>query len=210
MMQKNNHADHSHDHKGQTVPKLPAGNSADQLRASTVAKAAHIKEAGLGGNRTGEVSAEVQLAQAHRDAETESETIPASAPTQASPDAEQPETRPVQVQVNTGHNIHGGENLDQYIQDTVSASLSRFGRQVTRFEVHLRDDNGKKSNGDDKRCLLEARPAGMQPVAVTAVAATIEDALDDAVDKMASLLKSTFEKLHDPKGHTSLGEAMTL
>ncbi len=79
---------------------------------------------------------------------------------------------------------------------------------MTRVEVHFRDDNASKSNGDDKRCVLEARPAGMQPVVVEEVAATVDEALDNAVEKMASLLNSTFEKLHDPKGRTSTGEAM--
>ncbi len=113
----------------------------------------------------------------------------------------------MQVQVNTGHNIKGGETFDEYVQSTVEAALGRF-TQLTRVEVHFRDDNAAKSHGDDKRCVLEARPAGMQPVVVEEVAATVDEALDNAVGKMAKLLNSTFEKLHDPKGNTSTGEAM--
>lgn len=113
----------------------------------------------------------------------------------------------MQVQVNTGHNIKGSENFDRLVQSTVESALGRF-TQLTRVEVHFRDDNASKSNGDDKRCVLEARPAGMQPVVVEEVAATIDEALDVAVEKMARLLNSTFEKLHDPKGRTSTGEAM--
>ncbi len=204
-MQKSNHRNSSPDHESPASPKLPAGNSVNQLRATTIAKDARIKEAGLGGNRTGKSSASGKRAQAHRDAEPE--TTPAtSAPPDASPDAEQPEEHPIQVQVNTGHNIHGSEKLNLHIEGTVNASLGRFGRQITRIEIHLSDDNGGKSNGDDKRCLLEARPAGHQPLVVTHVGATLDEAVDGAVDMMEKLLDRTFTKLHDPKGRTSLGE----
>jgi len=113
----------------------------------------------------------------------------------------------MQVQVNTDHNIEGSERFDDYVRSTVEASLGRFGEQITRVEVHLSDDNGEKSNGDDKRCLVEARPAGMQPVVVTHVAATLDDAIDGAVERMERLLDGTFSKLHNPKGRTPLGEA---
>ena len=204
-----NSSNSGHDHKDPASAKIPAANSANELRATTAAKDARIKEAGLDGNRTGKSTASGKRDQAHRDAKAD--TIPAtSAPSAASPDAAQPETHPIQVQVTTDHNIQGSAKLNLYIEDTVNASLGRFGRQITRFDVHLRDDNANKSNGNDKRCLLEARPAGLQPVAVTAVAATIEGALDDAVDKMASLLESTLGKLHHHKGLTPLGENPTV
>jgi len=115
----------------------------------------------------------------------------------------------MQVQVNTGHDIKGSEIFDQDVQSTIEAALGRF-TQLTRVEVHFRDDNSSKSNGLDKRCVLEARPAGMQPVVVEVVAVTVEEALDDAVEKMAKLLNSTFEKLHDHKGRMSTGEAMAV
>jgi len=110
------------------------------------------------------------------------------------------------VQVNTSHNVAGSEQLDEYVRSTVEAVLGRFGEQITRVEVHLSDDNADKSNGDDKRCLMEARPAGMQPVVVTHVAASLDDAVDGAVERLERLLDGTFSKLHDPKGRTSLGE----
>ena len=116
----------------------------------------------------------------------------------------------MQVQINTGHNIEGSEQFDDYVRSTVEASLGRFAEQITRIEVHLTDDNGAKANGDDKRCVVEARPAGMQPVAVTHVAATLEEAIDGAVDRLERLLDGTFSKLHDPKGRTPIGEISSL
>lgn len=201
-MQKTTHPDSTHKHADSASPKLPASNSPEQMRATAAAKDAHIKEAGLGGNRTGEVSEAVKRAQAARDAanDTTPETPETTGPARTSPDAEHAEAPAIQVQVNTGHTIHGSQHMNRGIEDTVNTSLGRFSKQLTRVEIHLRDDNGSKSNGDDKRCVLEARPAGHQPLIVTAVAATVDDAVNDAVRKMARLLESTFEKLHDPQG----------
>ncbi len=114
------------------------------------------------------------------------------------------------VQVNTDHNVKGSEQLHLYVQATVEAALGRFGEQLTRVEVHLSDDNGQRTRGEDKRCVMEARPAGLHPIVVTHVAETIDDAVDGAVTKLEKLLDSTFHKLHDHKGQISLGEATTM
>ncbi len=98
------------------------------------------------------------------------------------------------VQVNTDHNIQGGEGLSKHVEATVTAALARFTDRLTRVEVHLSDVNGGKSHGDDKRCVMEARPAGMQPIAVTHLGATVDAAIDTACDKMGRLLESTFAK----------------
>lgn len=84
----------------------------------------------------------------------------------------------------------------------VVAGLGRHADRLTRVEVHLSDVNGPKG-GPDTRCALEARPAGMQPVAVTCDAATPSEAVKGAGEKMNSLLTTVFEKLSDVKGGTS-------
>lgn len=108
----------------------------------------------------------------------------------------------MQVQVNTDKNIEGGERLTQFVTTAIDAKLHRFGGQITRVEVHLSDENGHKSHGNDKKCVLEARPAGLQPVAVTHLAATLDQAIHGAVEKLERLLESTFGHLNHPKGAT--------
>ncbi len=62
--------------------------------------------------------------------------------------------------------------------------------------MHLSDENGEKHGGGaDKRCLLEARPAGLQPVVVTAFADSLEQACHDAARKMQGLLDSKFGRI---------------
>lgn len=99
------------------------------------------------------------------------------------------------IQVNSDNNITVNERLSAYISDTVSDSLSRFDEQVTRVEVQLSDENGDKAGKDDKRCMLEARLAGMQPVAVTAHSDTIEQALHDAIHKLIAALDKAVGRL---------------
>lgn len=196
-------------HRGDHSAKLPTVDTASQQFAKTEAKEARIKEAGLGGNRTGEVSASVKRAQGRRDAQEEPMPKPVAASEASVDDAgddQSNQSQSILVQVSTSHDIKGSEQLNQYIQSTVDASLGRFGHKITRVEIHLSDDNGSKTKGDDKRCVLEARPAGHQPLVVSHVGLTIDDAVGGALEKIEKLLDSTFAKLHHPKGRTSLGE----
>ena len=102
----------------------------------------------------------------------------------------------MKIQVNTGHNVEGGEALELMVEAEVQSGLERFEDRLTRVEVHLSDDSGEKDgSGADKRCLLEARPVGMQPVVVTDFADTVEQAVIGATHKMQSLLNSTFGRI---------------
>jgi ribosome-associated translation inhibitor RaiA len=71
-------------------------------------------------------------------------------------------------------------------------------------EIHLSDSNGQKAGANDKRCLLEARIAGRQPIAVTEEANSLHQAIDGAARKMKRSLDSTLGKLGDHKRSTSL------
>jgi len=101
------------------------------------------------------------------------------------------------VLVNTNSNTHGSLELNQSIEAIVAASLDRFGERLTRVEVFLSDENGSKTHGDDKKCVLEARPANMQPMTVTDLAATFEDAVEGAAKKMERHLDDTFGRIQD-------------
>jgi len=100
------------------------------------------------------------------------------------------------IQINTDDNVNSSDTLTNWVEATVRDILGRFADQVTRVEIHLSDENSdKKSGGSDMRCLLEARLAGRQPVAVTDAAATVEQAVDGAVRKMRRSLDSTLGRL---------------
>ena len=112
----------------------------------------------------------------------------------------------MQIQVHTDRHIPSDERLAEFIRDTLQTKLSRFADHLTRIEVHLSDENGNtKHDGNDKRCLLEARPEGLEPVAITEHAATVGQAITGAADKMQRKLSSLVGKLRDK--HARSGKA---
>lgn len=100
----------------------------------------------------------------------------------------------MQIQVNTDINIEGHEALAERVRAIVDTTLQRLGQQITRVEVHLSDQDGAtRGSGSaqpDKRCLMEARLEGRQPVAVSEYAGTVDQAVQGAADKLARLIDS--------------------
>ena len=103
----------------------------------------------------------------------------------------------MQVQFNTDESVEGREELARHAEDVVRKVLGRFAEQVTRIEIHVSDVNGQKASDNDKRCLMEARVAGQQPIAVTEQANSIHQALDGAAHKVRRALDSMLGKLND-------------
>ncbi|WP_406696978.1 HPF/RaiA family ribosome-associated protein [Singulisphaera sp. Ch08] len=110
----------------------------------------------------------------------------------------------MQIQVNTDNHIKGSNEFFAKVSAEVERGLSRFADQITRVEVHLADVNGPREGGADKRCLLEARLAGRQPIVVTHEAATLDESIVEACDKLERAIESLLGRL-DPKGQTSFG-----
>lgn len=109
----------------------------------------------------------------------------------------------MEIQVNTDRTVEGDEGLVAMVEAEVESALGRFEDRLTRVEVHLSEEAGEeKRGGADKRCLLEARPAGRQPVTVTGSADTLSWACKDATRKMQDLLTSMFGRLED-QGRTA-------
>ena len=102
----------------------------------------------------------------------------------------------MKIQFNTDSNVDGNEQLAREVEAVVRNTLDRFSAQITRVEVHLSDENSDKKFGtEDKRCLLEARLAGLQPIAVTHQGGTLMEAVDGAAEKMQRSLDSTLGRL---------------
>jgi ribosome-associated translation inhibitor RaiA len=103
----------------------------------------------------------------------------------------------MQIQINTDKNVSGSEELIASSTSLISGELGRFSQQITRVEVHLSDEDGNKQGVNDKRCLVEARLAGLKPIAVTDHANTHEQALIGAVDKLKTSLEKLTGRLKD-------------
>lgn len=95
----------------------------------------------------------------------------------------------MQVLVNTDHNIDGHEALSARIESMLTRALARLKDHITRVDIHLSDENSdKKGGGLDMRCVIEARVEGRPPVAVTHHAATVDQAVSGATDKLTRSL----------------------
>jgi ribosome-associated translation inhibitor RaiA len=109
----------------------------------------------------------------------------------------------MQIQLNTDHNVEGHEALAAQVSGTVESALSRFSEHITRVEVHLSDENAGKSGEHDKRCLMEARLEGRHPIAVTHQAATLDQAVDGAAEKLTHMIESTIGRLREQTSRTT-------
>ena len=99
------------------------------------------------------------------------------------------------IQINTDTNLSVHEAFSNKLDNLLSEALSRFSEHITRLEVHLSDENGSKDGINDKRCLLEARLEGRQPIVVTQIANDYERAVHGAIDKLKSSLNTIIGRM---------------
>ncbi len=95
------------------------------------------------------------------------------------------------IQINTDSQTHGTVELEQSVQALIEDKLGRFADRITRAEVHMTDENGSgKSGVNDKRCMIEVRMAGMDPISTTDHGVTHDAALRGAAGKMQSQIET--------------------
>lgn len=109
----------------------------------------------------------------------------------------------MRVHINTDRNIDGRETMAQQAEATIMDALGYLAERLTRVEAHLSDVNARKGGANDKRCVMEARIEGRQPLAVTDEAPTVEQAIAGAADKLRSALESTLGRWSE-KGDQSI------
>jgi hypothetical protein len=100
----------------------------------------------------------------------------------------------MQVLINTDHNVEGREAMAAEVTTVVVGALQRFSDRITRVEVHIGDENGSKGGPNDKRCMMEARLKGRQPIAVTHHAETIALAVHGAAHDLTRVIESALDR----------------
>jgi hypothetical protein len=101
----------------------------------------------------------------------------------------------MQVQVNTGNGMQNKEALERWASDYLNDALGRFNQDITRIEVQLTDENRGKGGGADKRCMLEARLTGHEPLAVNHYGENQDEAFRGATQKLLHALDHALGKL---------------
>ncbi len=108
------------------------------------------------------------------------------------------------VLVKTDTHVIGNASRSAEIEAEVRDSLERFEERLTRVEVKFFDDNSREKKGTvDLRCVIEARPAGIQPIVVSHQAGSLRQAADGAIEKLKKVLDKTYDELTHHKGQTS-------
>ena len=106
----------------------------------------------------------------------------------------------MRIRINSDKNIAVDAQVIGFVETEVNRVLTRFIGKLTRVEIHLSDVNSDKFGEFDKRCLIEARPAGHRPLAASDRAATVEQAVRSAVGKLRSSLQTFFGRLGKSAG----------
>src|SRR5687768_5845464 len=110
----------------------------------------------------------------------------------------------MQIQINTSNGIENKEALERWADAEIKQLLGRFVDEVTRIEVYMSDENHDKSGAGDKCCVMEARLAHHQPLAVTQHATNLDQAFHGAADKLKRMLDSTLGRLRDHRDRGSI------
>jgi len=101
------------------------------------------------------------------------------------------------IQVNAT-DLDKTEALTQRAEQAVEKAMAHFNGQVTRVEVHLHGHDGPDATHDN-RVTMEARLAGLQPLAVNATAHDMYDAIDTCGKKLHNAVEHKLGKLADGK-----------
>ncbi|MET1076584.1 MAG: HPF/RaiA family ribosome-associated protein [Pseudomonas sp.] len=105
----------------------------------------------------------------------------------------------MQILVNSDNHIDGSEALALKVRGHIEHKLQRFDEHLTRIEVHLNDENGHKHGAQDKRCQVEARVKGREPISVTHNAESVHLAYEGAVEKLSHALDRIIGKAREAR-----------
>jgi ribosome-associated translation inhibitor RaiA len=101
------------------------------------------------------------------------------------------------ILVSHDNHIKGSSELTAEVSDLIEGQLERFGEQITRVIVQLSDESGAtKPVVNDKRCAIEVRLAGLEPICVIDRGNSVSQVIRGATNKLEDLIESTLEKLN--------------
>jgi ribosome-associated translation inhibitor RaiA len=101
------------------------------------------------------------------------------------------------IQLNADKNLTIHSEYESQITEKLNKDLERYSEHISRVEVHLSDENGSKAGLNDKKCLLEARFEGKQPIVASDLGDTYDLALKGATEKLKNALGTVVGKLHE-------------
>lgn len=101
----------------------------------------------------------------------------------------------MKIQFNTDKTIDGSKRHQDFYTSQIADGLKIYESEITRIEVHVSDENGRKEGINDIRCLLEARLEGKQPIVATCQADNEELAISGAIENLKASLKTILGRM---------------
>lgn len=95
----------------------------------------------------------------------------------------------MQIQFYTNPNVAGSKELIAWSSSLITEELSSYDQQKSKVEIHLSDERSISNGFHDKCCKVEARLAGMKPIAVADHANTHVQAIFGAIYKLKTSLE---------------------
>lgn len=93
--------------------------------------------------------------------------------------------------------IERSDALDETVRAQLERAAGRHFDRITRFEVHLADTNAHKKGAGDRRCRVEARPRGLDPILAEDEGDDMYTVVKRAAEKISRALTRRFEKLDE-------------
>jgi ribosomal subunit interface protein len=103
----------------------------------------------------------------------------------------------MKIQFNTDKSINGDERHEEYFSGQIAKKLERFENRITRIEVFLTDENGKKTGQNDIVCKIEARVESKNPITVSEQADSMNLAISGAIDKLKAALETVVGRMQN-------------
>lgn len=103
----------------------------------------------------------------------------------------------MQIQLNSDNHTPLGADGAAELESVIEQRLSRVADRITRVEVHVSETT---SGASLKRCSVEIRPTGMEPLTATAEGTTFEKAATGATTKVMTALDRQIGKTTNRKG----------
>lgn len=103
----------------------------------------------------------------------------------------------MKIQFNTDKSINGDERHEEYFSGQIAKKLERFENRITRIEVFLTDENGKKAGNNDIVCKIEARVESKNPITVSEQADSMNLAISGAIDKLKAALETVVGRMQN-------------
>jgi hypothetical protein len=105
------------------------------------------------------------------------------------------------IQINTDNQVDTTNDHNVRLEEQVRQRLARFEGRITDVEIHVSDVNGARGGAGELRCTLEARAAGVQPVAVAENGPTLDRCVIAAAKKAVRALDHQLGRISDRGRH---------